>query len=90
MDIIHHILSYNNTIKYRNGKYFNQIPKEDHRYSLLLKIPRIIISNAEEYCFTLKVDKRLKIKFWVYFVADPIRYEYEYVFSGRKPIYYYP
>ena len=40
-DIIHHILSYTDTIKYRNGKYMNQICKNDKRYKLLLKIPPI-------------------------------------------------
>lgn len=38
-DIIQYILSYNDTIKYRNGKYMNQISKDDDRYKLLLNIP---------------------------------------------------
>jgi len=41
-DVIHYILSYNDTIKYRNGKYMDQICKKDKRYELLLKIPPII------------------------------------------------
>lgn len=42
-DVIHHILSYNNRIKYRNGKYMNQICN-DKRYKLLLRIPPVIAS----------------------------------------------
>ena len=40
-DIIHYILSYNDKIKYRNGKYMDQICKNDKRYKLLLTIPPI-------------------------------------------------
>jgi len=34
-DIIHHILSYDSVLKYRNGKYMNQIAKTDPRYELI-------------------------------------------------------
>ena len=40
-DIIHYILSYNDKIKYRNGKYMDQICKNDKRYKLLLTNPSI-------------------------------------------------
>jgi len=40
-DIVYHILSYNDAIKYRNGKYMDQICKNDKRYKLLLNIPSI-------------------------------------------------
>ena len=41
-EIIHHILSYNDTIKLRNNKYMNQIIKNDQRYTILCQIPREI------------------------------------------------
>ena len=34
-DIIHHILSYDTVLKYRNGKYMNQIAKSDPRNALI-------------------------------------------------------
>ena len=40
-DVIIYILSYNGKIKYRSGKYMNQICKNDERYKLLLEIPPI-------------------------------------------------
>lgn len=47
-DIIHHILSYNDSIKYRNKKYMNQFHKGDYRYKLLLKIPPIVTENINK------------------------------------------
>jgi hypothetical protein len=51
-DIISHILLYNNSIKYRNGKYMNQISKTDERYKLLKRIKPIkknkLVSNCYE------------------------------------------
>ena len=50
-DIFRHILLYSGKIKYRNGKYMNQICKEDERYKLLRRIPRINpdITNENVY-----------------------------------------
>ena len=38
LEIVHRILEYDGRIKYRNGKFMNQICKDDHRYHLLRKI----------------------------------------------------
>ena len=49
-EIIHHILSYSDAVKWRNGKYMNQIPKNDNLYVLLKKIPKPPIFNDNIYC----------------------------------------
>ena len=41
LEIVHHILEYDGRIKYRNGKYMNQIATDDNRYKLLQTIPLI-------------------------------------------------
>ena len=38
LEIVHKILAYDGRIKYRNGKYMDQICKDDYRYHLLRKI----------------------------------------------------
>ena len=38
VELIHRILEYDGRIKYRHGKYMNQISKDDYRYHLLRKI----------------------------------------------------
>ena len=41
-DLLHMILSYNGTIKYRNGMYMNQLSNDDAIYSRLLSIKQPI------------------------------------------------
>ena len=44
-DIIHYILSYSDAIKYRNGKYMNQISRNDKRYRELIRLSPIYLDN---------------------------------------------
>lgn len=39
-DIEYNILEYTGDVKYRNGKYMFQIPKNDLRYKILERIPK--------------------------------------------------
>ena len=45
LELVHRILEYDGRIKYRNGKYMNQIAQEDYRYYLLRKIPVFRLYN---------------------------------------------
>ena len=40
-EIVHHILKYNGTMTYRNGKYMNKIPDPDTFYPLICERMRI-------------------------------------------------
>jgi hypothetical protein len=80
MDIVHRILSYNETLKLRNGKYMGQISKMDTRYELLLKIPRTFTSSYPNWRYVLPVNKHFKIM--VYVCPDEPLW-YGYYFSNR-------
>ena len=41
LEIVHRILEYDGRIKYRNGKYMNQIDPDDDRYKMLQQMPQI-------------------------------------------------
>ena len=84
LDIVNHILSYNGTLKHRNGKYMGQISKTDKRYELLLKIPRTFYYIWPNYYYILRVNDILTIK--IYYYLQPLRYTYIYLFFG-KPYY---
>jgi hypothetical protein len=86
-DIVHHILSYNENMKLRNGKYMGQISKSDKRYDLLGKISRDVLQKLG---YQLYVTRYLTIRIIIYHFSTTI-VEYEYYFSGSKtPIYYRP
>jgi hypothetical protein len=53
-DVVFHILSYNDRIKYRNGKYMNQICKSDKRYKLLLTISPIMANQDHQHVHEMK------------------------------------
>ena len=42
LEIVHRILEYDGRIKYRHGKYMNQISPDDNRYKMLLTVPQIL------------------------------------------------
>ena len=87
-DIIHHILSYDETLKMRNGKYMGRISKSDKRYELLLKISRKIYKIYTNYGYFVKVNEFLKITIYLFFYSEPL--EYDYNFIGRTVITYLP
>ena len=82
LEIVHRILEYDGRIKYRNGKYMNQISKSDKRYELLIKIPRKTTKLYRGYGDVLHVSKRIAINIWYIhnYLHPPV---YEYVFSNK-------
>lgn len=64
IDIINIILLYDGTIKFRNGKYMNQIEKEDPRYDLLNKVqkPDILYICPSEELYGVHLSKFFLLK----------------------------
>lgn len=58
LDIVKYILLYCNNIKYRNGKFMDQIDKKDDRYLLLNNLPNIdsIYHNNQLLWYTKKLS----------------------------------
>ena len=46
LEIVHRILEYDGRIKYRHGKYMNQIAQDDDRYIMLQAIPQFRSTNS--------------------------------------------
>ena len=53
LEIVHRILEYDGRIKYRNGKYMNQIASDDERYKMLLTVPKIETCYNHYLCMTI-------------------------------------
>lgn len=93
VEIIDKILSYNGSIKYRNGKFMNQISKTDQRYHVLLTtIPKYYF--CEQYdTFGILIDfihpnivdvKHNSVEYWrnkksLYIFYENKKIEYMYV-----------
>jgi hypothetical protein len=71
VEIVRIILQYDGRIKYRNGKYVNQIVPDDDRYKMLLQIP-IIISNDEWLMTTHKNNFFIYKYISVYSYEEPL------------------
>ena len=61
-DLIHMILEYDGTIKYRNGKYINRISSNDDRYDILQRIPKINTHYHNNYFISIYNRKFFLIK----------------------------
>ena len=66
MDIVNKILDYDGSIKYRNGKYVNQISKTDKRYEMLLNITRRFHNCLENMYYNLVVSLKFVITIFFY------------------------
>lgn len=56
LDVIHHILSYSDAIKWRNGNYMDQISKTDIRYQMLKTIPKPRVDIFSDGHFELIIN----------------------------------
>ena len=56
IDVVNIVLSYNGSVKLRNGKYMTQIEKNDPRYDLLRRISRVIFLVNTRDCFVFEVS----------------------------------
>jgi len=58
LEIVHRILEYDGRIKYRHGKYMNQIPKDDDRYKMLQQMPQILPLEHNSYMSIYSSNKQ--------------------------------
>ena len=53
LELVNRILEYDGRIKYRHGKYMNQIAQDDDRYEMLLTVPKIETCYNHYLCMTI-------------------------------------
>jgi hypothetical protein len=66
IDIVNKILDYDGSIKYRNGKYINQISKTDKRYEMLLNIQRRFHDCLANLYYKMVVSPKFVITIFLY------------------------
>jgi len=59
LELVHCILEYEGSIKYRNGKYMNQISQDDDRYKMLQNIPQLIQNQCDWWNITIVTRKHV-------------------------------
>jgi len=59
LELVHRILEYEGSIKYRNGKYMNQISQDDNRYKMLQNMAKIIQNQC--YWWNIKIVTRKNV-----------------------------
>lgn len=84
-DIIYYILSFNDRIKYRNGKYMNQISKTDKRYKILGRIHIIVQYDCDALIYKASLFSSINYN---KFTRSYEKYSELYVDIQEKEIYY--
>ena len=90
LEVLHNILSYDGSIKYRNGKWIDQLSKKDRRYDLLRSIPRPVpyINNDLYFCFIIYFsNKKYKLSianFNNHYHIDNINYNFWFTNSYNR------
>ena len=80
LEIVHRILEYDGRIKYRHGKYMNQIAQDDYRYHLLRKIPvfrRDDWYSGDFYVYRMNYKNNEEHHMIVYIFDESISYLYK-------------
>ena len=65
LELVHRILEYDGRIKYRHGKYMNQIAQDDDRYKMLQTMPQILpYPNQWQHVYLMIVDRVYRNKIY--------------------------
>jgi len=76
LELIHRILEYDGRIKYRHGKYMNQISQDDDRYKMLQTMPHIYTCKDIPLWWLIEIQLHKDIRI--------IKYDSLYV--GEEPL----